>query len=293
MGRNGFTIMSKDTVTKNTAIKLVMLNNYGALTVWTGKIIKVHCALFYSLSKVDMTSTLRVNAANTARTKPTTGDTKMSFVNTDHLGWMLCDGRSLDTTAYNLLFQVVGYTFGGSGNSFNLPNPAGRVMGTIGTVTDVDARSRTYTAGQMVGELDHKLIQSEMPSHNHDINGAQYTNTPVTANGNTSSSTTGITHNATGPLAPGTSGYGLIYQDSRSTMNASTNNGDAEPNLYTSSTALVLTDPGHTHQIKSNGGDQYHNNIQPTLFYGNTFIYCGIPMVGNFPFKTGLAPVLI
>jgi hypothetical protein len=37
----------------------------------------------------------------------------------------------------------------------------------------------------------------------------------------------------------------------------------------------------------------YHNNIQPTLFYGNTFIYCGVPMRGEFPFKTGLAPVLI
>ena len=45
-----------------------------------------------------MTSTLRVNAANTARTKPTTGDTKMSFVNTDHLGWLLCDGSHLVET---------------------------------------------------------------------------------------------------------------------------------------------------------------------------------------------------
>lgn len=35
-----------------------------------------------------MSSVLRLNAANTARTKPTTGDTKTSFVNDDHLGWI-------------------------------------------------------------------------------------------------------------------------------------------------------------------------------------------------------------
>ena len=33
-----------------------------------------------------MSSVLRLNATNTARTKPTTGDTKTSFVNDDHLG---------------------------------------------------------------------------------------------------------------------------------------------------------------------------------------------------------------
>jgi microcystin-dependent protein len=61
-----------------------------------------------------------------------------------------------------------------------------------------------------------------------------------------------------------------------------------------STTGITINEAGaHSHTISSNGGDQYHNNIQPTLFYGNTFIYSGIPMLGNFPFKTGLTPVLI
>jgi len=239
-----------------------------------------------------MTSTMRVSSANTARTKPTTGDTKMSFVNTDHLGWLMCDGRAMDKTSDNLLFQVIGYTFGGSGNSFNLPNPAGRVMGTVGTVTDDNARSRTYVKGQSVGELDHKLVQSEMPSHNHDIAGAQFVNTPVTTNGNTSLNATGVYDS--GHIHPNISAVASAIHNGVTsgvaTADVGSNNNTSIP--ITSSNAIIV-DPTHQHQIKSNGGDQYHNNIQPTLFYGNTFIYCGVPMRGEFPFKTGLAPVLI
>jgi len=241
-----------------------------------------------------MTSLLRVNAANTARTKPTTGDTKTSFVNTDHLGWLKADGRSLDTTAYNLLFQVIGYTFGGSGSSFNLPNPAGRVMGTIGTVTDDDARSRTYTAGQMVGELDHKLTVPEMPAHNHNKNTAS-PGANTTADGTTSVNGA-HTHTITDP------GHTHSYLNQHNGVNVNNlttqldvaDNIDITQTTGSSTTGITINTAGdHTHTISSNGGDQYHNNIQPTLFYGNTFIYSGIPMVGNFPFKTGLAPVLI
>ena len=227
-----------------------------------------------------MTSTLRVNAANTARTKPLTGDTKMSFVSADHLGWLMCDGRSLDTTAYNLLFQVVGYTFGGSGNSFNLPNPAGRVMGTVGTVIDADARSRTYTAGQSVGELDHHLTIPEMPSHNHTVTDPGHAHNFKTQNDD---------FNNSGPS------YGLTFSGGHivtqtTNANISAPNGDNGA-IITWTAPVQSTTTGIT--ISNTGGDQYHNNIQPTLFYGNTFIYSGIPMLGKFPLTTGVAPVLI
>lgn len=36
-------------------------------------------------------------------------------------------------------------------------------------------------------------------------------------------------------------------------------------------------DPGnHSHTISSQGGGQAHNNMQPTLFGGNYFIFAGI-----------------
>lgn len=264
-----------------------------------------------------MTSTMRVNAANTARTKPTTGDTKMSFVNTDHLGWLKCDGRVMDKTADNLLFQVIGYTFGGSGNTFNLPNPAGRVMGTVGTVTDDDARSRTYTAGQSVGELDHKLTVPEMPAHNHNKAVAS-PGANTTADGTTSVQAD-HTHAITDPghvhtyqdayfaenrglpytrvygTSAGTDGdNNFLYRKSDGSYTQDPTDPLTRINTSTSTTGVTVNAAGsHSHTISSNGGDQFHNNMQPTLFYGNTFIYCGVPMRGEFPFKTGLAPVLI
>jgi microcystin-dependent protein len=266
-----------------------------------------------------MTSTMRVNAANTARTKPTTGDTKMSFVNTDHLGWLKCDGRVMDKTADNLLFQVIGYTFGGSGNSFNLPDPAGRVMGTVGTVNDGnldDPRSRIFTAGQVVGEVDHKLTVNEMPAHNHNMATAS-PGANTTADGTTSvqaDHTHGITdpkhshtyqdayfaeHTASGGNKFGTSA-GVDTDNSfyyrKSDGSYTTNPADPLTQINTSDsyTGITVNAAGsHSHTISSNGNNEYHNNMQPTLFYGNTFIYCGVPMRGEFPFKTGLAPVLI
>jgi hypothetical protein len=133
-------------------------------------------------------------------------------------------------------------------------------LGSVGTVTDANSRTRTYVTGNKVGELDHKLTIPEMPSHNHN------NNTPVVATTeeeNTSNATTGIIHNATGPTPGGGgtgNGYGLIYQDGQNTMNASVNSGN-EPNLYQASIALTLTDPRHSYKIAFNGGDQYYNNV--------------------------------
>lgn len=238
-----------------------------------------------------MTSLLRTNGSLTARTRPLTGDIKTSFVIDDHMGWLKCDGRMLDKTAFNLLFQVIGYTFGGSGQTFKLPDPQGRVMGSVGTVTDDDNRSRFFAPGQMVGELDHKLTVPEMPSHNHDI-ATPSPGANTTAVGNTSTignhthgvTDPGHTHGYTAPANANISGAGLV------TFSAS-NTGAT---TGTSTTGISINPDGsHNHQINSNGGDQYHNNIQPTLFYGNSYIYSGIPTYGTYPFTTGRNPVLI
>lgn len=212
-----------------------------------------------------MTSVARKYATFTAHEKPVAGDTKTSFVNDDHLGWLRCDGRGLNTTAYNLLFQVIGYTFGGSGATFNLPDPAGKVTGSVNS---------TYPPGTDIGEATHVLTVPEMPSHNH--------------GGTTGSSTTGITTNAPG----GQGNLGLCIADGNNTV-TSTDPSVGELNVWTLPRALVLTDPSHSHTVASQGGGLAHNNIQPTLFIGNTFIYSGIPTNGAWPFTPGLNPVLI
>jgi microcystin-dependent protein len=103
-----------------------------------------------------MTSVLSRNAAFTAHTKPTTGDIKSSFVSVDHLGWLRCNGRALSTVTYNLLFQVIGYTYGRSGNDFRLPNMEGRVIGSEGTVVDDAVITTTFPSGTVTGEVEHK-----------------------------------------------------------------------------------------------------------------------------------------
>ena len=41
-------------------------------------------------------------------------------------GYLMCDGRSLATDAYSKLFAVIGYSYGGSGTSFKIPDFRGR-----------------------------------------------------------------------------------------------------------------------------------------------------------------------
>lgn len=48
-------------------------------------------------------------------------------------GFLIADGRSLKKAEYTELFDVIGYTYGGSGDNFNLPNFAdGKFMRSIG-----------------------------------------------------------------------------------------------------------------------------------------------------------------
>ena len=48
-------------------------------------------------------------------------------------GFLVCDGRSLKKSEYAELFDVIDYTYGGSGQNFNLPNFAdGKFMRSIG-----------------------------------------------------------------------------------------------------------------------------------------------------------------
>ena len=76
------------------------------------------------------------------------GDYKTSTKTSDHDGWLLCNGRSLDTRKYSKLFAKLGYSFGGSGTSFYLPNMAGKVMAAIGSgVNDIEIADSLFSQG--------------------------------------------------------------------------------------------------------------------------------------------------
>lgn len=80
-------------------------------------------------------------------------------------GALLCDGTLYNTADYPALFTAVGYTFGGSGAIFAVPDLTNRVpLGEGGTIGGV-----SQPVGSIGGELTHTLTESELPVLAHAI----------------------------------------------------------------------------------------------------------------------------
>lgn len=75
-------------------------------------------------------------------------------------GWAICDGSSLATASYPALFAVLGYTYGGAGANFNLPDMRGRFA--LGKA----AAGTGSTLGETGGSLDHTHTGA---AHTHTI----------------------------------------------------------------------------------------------------------------------------
>jgi len=87
--------------------------------------------------------------------------------NNQNPGWLGCDGRSLNKNSYAQLFNAIKYTYGGSGNNFNLPDLRGRVVAGLSNNNDVLIGAMNL--GQKKGSQTHKLTIAEMPKHRHGI----------------------------------------------------------------------------------------------------------------------------
>lgn len=77
-------------------------------------------------------------------------------------GWLVCDGTLKSTTTYAALFAVIGYTYGGSGSSFGLPNMKGRVP--VGLDSGQTEFNNLNVTG---GAKTHTLTVAELASHTH------------------------------------------------------------------------------------------------------------------------------
>ncbi len=228
-----------------------------------------------------MTSLLRNYKVYDAQTRAIPGDTKTSLMEEDHFGWIKCDGRELSATTYRLLFNVIGYSFGGSDGQFNLPNPAGRVAGflNIPGLSGYDATLSTRIMGDICGEETHTLTIAEMPAHNHGVSGELQD----PSNNLTSS----YIHNHGGQTGEG--GSAAESENAAAVVIGSVN--VAGSNSHTHS----ISNDTHNHTLHAAGGSQPHNNMQPTLFTGNMFVYAGTlydPVtkryVGNHPANYGI-----
>lgn len=143
--------------------------------------------------------------------------------------FLFCYGQSLSTSTYADLHSAIGYTYGGSGSSFNLPDLRGR---TIAGQDDMGGSSANRLTGQS-GGLDgdtlgatggaetHTLTEAQLASHSHTISGT-------------------------------------YRRDEGSSPGGYFPHGSARGTNQTISGFLDIT-------ADSVGSDQAHNNVQPTI----------------------------
>jgi microcystin-dependent protein len=87
------------------------------------------------------------------------------------VGWAFCNGQTIPISENEVLFTLIGTTYGGDGTTtFRLPDLQGRLPVHQGGAASI---------GESAGEENHTLTVSEIPSHSHTVNamGAGTTNT--------------------------------------------------------------------------------------------------------------------
>jgi microcystin-dependent protein len=79
-------------------------------------------------------------------------------------GWLVCDGSSLDRSAYANLFAAIGTVWGAVDSThFNIPDLRGRALVGQG----VAGSGTTFNLGATGGQETHTLTTAEIPAHNH------------------------------------------------------------------------------------------------------------------------------
>lgn len=113
--------------------------------------------------------------------EPYVGEIRMFAGNFAPAGWMTCEGQTLPIAENEVLFQLIGTTYGGDGEeTFNLPNLASRVPIHMGTGPD----GTTYQLGEQAGTEQETLTVQQIPNHTH----------PMLASTNTASAQTPATN---------------------------------------------------------------------------------------------------
>jgi microcystin-dependent protein len=98
--------------------------------------------------------------------QPYVGEIRMFGGNFPPVGWMFCDGTPLPISENETLFQLIGTTYGGDGEStFNLPNLQSRIPMHMGQGPD----GVTYQLAEMAGVESVTLTTQQIPVHTHPL----------------------------------------------------------------------------------------------------------------------------
>jgi microcystin-dependent protein len=93
--------------------------------------------------------------------QPYVGEIRMFAGNFAPAGWMFCEGQLLPISEYETLFNLIGTTYGGDGQStFALPDVRGRVPLHFGN---------GFTLAETGGVETVTLTVSQIPAHSHPL----------------------------------------------------------------------------------------------------------------------------
>ncbi len=99
---------------------------------------------------------------------PYVGEIRMFGGNFAPAGWNFCDGSTLSISDYDVLFQLIGTTYGGDGQStFKVPDLRGRVP-----IHQGNGAGGNYVIGQTGGAEQVTLTTQQLPVHNHPLQAA-------------------------------------------------------------------------------------------------------------------------
>jgi len=113
--------------------------------------------------------------------QPYVGEIRMFAGNFPPVGWLFCEGQQLSIAENEVLFQLIGTTYGGDGQeTFNIPNLASRVPIHMGTGPD----GTTYQIGEMAGTEQETLTVQQIPNHTHPLTASTQPGNEVTPGGN-------------------------------------------------------------------------------------------------------------
>jgi microcystin-dependent protein len=117
--------------------------------------------------------------------QPYVGEIRMFAGNFAPAGWMFCEGQLLPISENETLFQLIGTTYGGDGEStFQLPDLRGRLPLHQGN---------GFALAEQAGVEEVVLNTQQIPVHTHPMVGAAITGNVVSPSGNLSANSLNVT----------------------------------------------------------------------------------------------------
>lgn len=95
--------------------------------------------------------------------EPFVGEVRMFAGRIAPRGWVFCDGRELPVSGYEILYSLIGNTWGGDATKFNVPDMRNRIPVGVGTGPSLSPR----VLGQTGGADSVTLSVGNIPAHNH------------------------------------------------------------------------------------------------------------------------------